>query len=108
MPISITAGSQLAVFRAGVSLRVQYCTVCLRKQFDIIPPNIFSTSEISERRFRVRHINFYVDQFTLTANGLKLHRLMIDEPLECFQLRRSSEHIDYDLARMMKERVLDD
>jgi anaerobic magnesium-protoporphyrin IX monomethyl ester cyclase len=56
-------------------------------------------------RFHIRHINFYDDQFTFNRKRVEtLARLMIDEPLGMtFNCAVRAEHIDLDLARMMKE-----
>ena len=56
-------------------------------------------------RFHVRHINFYDDQFTFNRKRVEAFtRMMIDKPLGMtFNCAVRAEHIDYDLARMMKE-----
>ena len=56
-------------------------------------------------RFHIRHINFYDDQFTFNRKRVEaLTRLMTDKPLGMsFNCAVRAEHIDLDLARMMKE-----
>jgi anaerobic magnesium-protoporphyrin IX monomethyl ester cyclase len=56
-------------------------------------------------RFHIRHINFYDDQFTFNRKRVEAFtRLMIDKPLGMtFNCAVRAEHIDLDLARMMKE-----
>ena len=56
-------------------------------------------------RFHIRHINFYDDQFTFNRKRIEAFtRLMIDKPLGMtFNCAVRAEHIDLDLARMMKE-----
>ena len=56
-------------------------------------------------RFRIRHINFYDDQFTFNRKRVEAFtRLMIDKPLGMtFNCAVRAEHIDLELARMMKE-----
>ena len=56
-------------------------------------------------RFHIRHINFYDDQFTFNRKRVEAFtRLMIDGPLGMtFNCAVRAEHIDFDLARMMKE-----
>lgn len=56
------------------------------------------------QRFQIRHINFYDDQFTFNRKRVEeFCRLMIDQPLGMtFNCAVRAEHIDIDLARMMK------
>jgi anaerobic magnesium-protoporphyrin IX monomethyl ester cyclase len=56
-------------------------------------------------RFHIRHINFYDDQFTFNRKRIEAFcRMMIDKPLGMtFNCAVRAEHIDLDLARMMKE-----
>jgi anaerobic magnesium-protoporphyrin IX monomethyl ester cyclase len=56
-------------------------------------------------RFHIRHINFYDDQFTFNRKRVETFtRLMIDKPLGMtFNCAARAEHIDLDLARMMRE-----
>jgi len=56
-------------------------------------------------RFHIRHINFYDDQFTFNRKRVEAFaRLMIDRPLGMtFNCAARAEHIDLDLARMMRE-----
>jgi anaerobic magnesium-protoporphyrin IX monomethyl ester cyclase len=56
-------------------------------------------------RFHIRHINFYDDQFTFNRKRVEAFtRRMIDRPLGMtFNCAVRAEHIDLDLARMMKE-----
>jgi anaerobic magnesium-protoporphyrin IX monomethyl ester cyclase len=55
-------------------------------------------------RFHIRHINFYDDQFTFNRKRVEAFaRLMIDSPLDMtFNCAVRAEHIDLDLARMMR------
>jgi anaerobic magnesium-protoporphyrin IX monomethyl ester cyclase len=55
-------------------------------------------------RFHIRHINFYDDQFTFNRKRVEAFtRLMIDMPLGMtFNCAVRAEHIDLDLAQMMK------
>jgi anaerobic magnesium-protoporphyrin IX monomethyl ester cyclase len=55
-------------------------------------------------RFRIRHINFYDDQFTFNRKRIETFtRLMIDQPLVMtFNCAVRAEHIDLDLALSMK------
>ena len=56
-------------------------------------------------RFHIRHINFYDDQFTFNRKRIEAFcQMMIDKPLGMtFNCAVRAEHIDFDLARMMKE-----
>ncbi|OGR03141.1 MAG: B12-binding domain-containing radical SAM protein [Deltaproteobacteria bacterium RIFOXYD12_FULL_50_9] len=56
-------------------------------------------------RFKIRHINFYDDQFTFNRERVeKFCRAMIDRPLHMtFNCAVRAEHIDFDLLRLMKE-----
>ncbi len=56
-------------------------------------------------RFHIRHVNFYDDQFTFNRKRIEAFtRLMIDRPLGMtFNCAVRAEHIDIDLARMMRE-----
>jgi len=55
-------------------------------------------------RFHIRHVNFYDDQFTFNRKRIEAFtRLMIDRPLGMtFNCAVRAEHIDIELARMMK------
>jgi anaerobic magnesium-protoporphyrin IX monomethyl ester cyclase len=57
-----------------------------------------------KKRFGIRHINFYDDQFTLNRKRVEAFtRLMINRPLGMtFNCAARSEHIDLDLLRQMK------
>ena len=55
-------------------------------------------------RFHIRHVNFYDDQFTFNRKRVTdFTRAMIDRPLGMtFNCAVRAEHIDSDLAGMMK------
>jgi radical SAM superfamily enzyme YgiQ (UPF0313 family) len=55
-------------------------------------------------RFKIRHINFYDDQFTFNRERIeKFARLMTDRPLGItYNCAARAEHIDLDLLRQMK------
>jgi anaerobic magnesium-protoporphyrin IX monomethyl ester cyclase len=57
-----------------------------------------------KNRFHIRHINFYDDQFTFNRKRVEAFtRLMTDKPLGMtFNCAVRAEHIDLNLARMMK------
>jgi radical SAM superfamily enzyme YgiQ (UPF0313 family) len=57
-----------------------------------------------KNRFRVRHINFYDDQFTFNRQRVEeFCRKMIDNPLRMtYNCAVRAEHIDYELLRLMK------
>ncbi len=54
--------------------------------------------------FRIRHVNFYDDQFTFNRKRIDTFtRMLIDEPLGItFNCAVRAEHIDLDLLRQMK------
>ncbi|MCP4666896.1 MAG: radical SAM protein, partial [Deltaproteobacteria bacterium] len=56
-------------------------------------------------RFKIRHINFYDDQFTFNRERIEhFTRFMTDRPLGMsFNCAVRAEHIDADLLRQMKE-----
>jgi radical SAM superfamily enzyme YgiQ (UPF0313 family) len=57
-----------------------------------------------KNRFRIRHINFYDDQFTFNRQRVEeFCRKMIDHPLRMtYNCAVRAEHIDYELLRLMK------
>lgn len=57
-----------------------------------------------KERFKIRHLNFYDDQFTFNLERIeKLTRFMTDKPLGMtFNCAARAEHIDPDLLRQMK------
>jgi radical SAM superfamily enzyme YgiQ (UPF0313 family) len=57
-----------------------------------------------KNRFRIRHINFYDDQFTFNRQRVEeFCRKMIDNPLRMtYNCAVRAEHIDYELLRLMK------
>ncbi|MBU0673138.1 MAG: B12-binding domain-containing radical SAM protein [Proteobacteria bacterium] len=56
-------------------------------------------------RFKIRHINFYDDQFTFNRQRVEdFTRMMIDRPLGMtFNCAVRAEHIDFDLLKTMKK-----
>ena len=61
-------------------------------------------SEYLKKRFGVRHVIFYDDQFTFNRKRIEdFTRMLIDHPLEMtFTCAVRAEHIDFDLLRQMK------
>lgn len=57
------------------------------------------------RRFGIRHINFYDDQFTFNRKRVEdMMNMLIDRPLGMtFNCAVRAEHIDRDLLRLMKQ-----
>lgn len=58
-----------------------------------------------KEKFKIRHVNFYDDQFTFNRARVELFaKLMIEEPLNMtFNCAARAEHLDLELLKLMKK-----